>query len=234
MALQRTLVLHGSHSCTREEVRVDRPGAVHLGTVLRRSTLEAAAQLPPGAEGGTTGQGNTKKGIFRSWKGRAWRARPGSILQAQDRLPATPEVHAKRRAAPGAPSLERSMWTDAHQKELERQLGLQETPRLEGADLGQDIEPLPEAQGENLEAHRKKARKTALEYEQRQRRAATIQDCTPRPLTLDSGVFVAEACRTADLLSMLRRHRLQQVLHSWRTRPSRRPWWLWLPRWWAA
>ena len=193
IALQRSLVLHGARGRTGEKKSELAAAARCIwAQCFGEPRSKRRPNCPQAPRVAQPVQGNTEKGILRSWKGRAWRAQPGSMSQAQDRPSATPEAHAQRGAAPGAPSLERELWKPAQQKELERQLGLQETRRLEGADLGQDMEPLPEAQGENLEAHRKKARKTAMEYEQRQRRAAAIQDRTPKLLSLDSGVFVAE------------------------------------------
>ena len=174
-------------------MRIGHPGGSHLATALWRSTWEVAAQMAPALR-------HQWHNMHKARRGRAWRARPRSTPRVQDRPPAAPEAHAKHGAAPGAPSLETCLCSDAQQKE-QQQLGLQETQCLEGADLGQDMEPLPEAQGKHFEAHRKKARKTAMEYEQRQCRAVAMacRTARPGPLTLNFGVFVAEACRAADL-----------------------------------
>ena len=64
--------------------------------------------------------------------------------------------------------------SSAQQRELQRQLGMQEARRLEGADLGLNLELWAETHSERLEAHREEAWKMGLQYQRRQKRLTTI------------------------------------------------------------
>jgi len=100
------------------------------------------------------------------------------------------------------------LWSGAQQKELERQQGMQEARRLEAAALGFDLERLAEAHSEQLEEHRRKAQKTAMEYQQRQKRLQAMRDTTPVALGPGTRIYAAAGCLSADVLDRVARHRL--------------------------
>ena len=102
------------------------------------------------------------------------------------------------------------LWSEAQQKELERQHGMQKARRLEGAELGFDLEPLAEAHSERLEEHRRKTQKTAMEYQQRQKRLAAMRDTTPVALGPGTRLYAAADCLSAEVLHRVARHRLRR------------------------
>ena len=192
MALQRILVLHGAQKLPWKEkcqlvAKARVIWAEYFGAP-RRSRQVTCRRL--GAlKRRAAWQGMSEAAMLR-------RHRRDPVCAPHTRTPTEDDPVAAR------------LWKSPQQKEFDRQLGMQEARRLEGADLGFDLEPLAEAHSERLNAHREKAQKTALQYQQRQKRLAAIRDTRPVNVAPGTRAFAAADCRSEELLAMMARHRL--------------------------